>query len=98
MLIDNAWDSVDLPATDNEINQWWGRIGIQLVGFTVAGHEGPEGMVHWLAVTKIGPQRIELYRLCGTMDDSLPWARLPGMNVTCMTCLVRAARTQREPS
>ena len=93
------FDAVDLPATNDEINRWWSRLGEQLIGFTAAGHEGPEGLSHWLAVTINHAQHAELYRLCGTMDDALPWTRLPGADVTCMTCLVRAGREGwREPS
>lgn len=90
---------VDLPATDDEINQWWSRFVVQLIGFTAGGHDGPKGVAHWFAVAQNPADRIDLYRLCGTMDDSLPWARMPGADVTCMTCLVRAARDRwREPS
>lgn len=90
---------VDEPATNDEINQWWGRLGVQLIGFTAAGHEGPEGMAHWFAVTLNQADHVELYRLCGIMDDDLPWTRTPGALVTCMTCLVMAARDGwRKPS
>lgn len=95
-----SFDSgVDAPATDHEINQWWSRGAVQLVGFTVAGHEGPEGVTHWLAVARNQAGCTELYRLCETMNDELPWTRMPGANVTCMTCLVLAAmRSWRELS
>lgn len=90
---------VDEPATNDEINQWWSRLSVQLIGFTAAGHDGLEGVSHWIAVTRNQADHIELFRLCGTMNDELPWAKMPGANVTCMTCLVRAARDQwRGPS
>lgn len=94
-----SFNDVDEPATDDEINQWWSRLGIQLVGFTVAGPDGPEGMTHWLAVARSQADRDVLYQLCGVINDDLPWARMPGDNVTCMACLVMAARDGwREPS
>jgi hypothetical protein len=90
---------VDEPATHDEIDQWWSRLGVHLVGFTAAGHDGPDGLTHWIAVARNQAERAELYRLCGTMNDYLPWARMPGASVTCMTCLVRASRERwREPS
>ncbi len=99
MDFDSFDDGVDEPATTDEINRWWSRLGIQLTGFTAAGHEGPEGLAHWIAVAQNQAGRVELYFLCGTMDDELPWNRMPGADVTCMTCLVRAARERwREPS
>jgi hypothetical protein len=96
--LDGFDDGVDEPATDDEINQWWSRFAVQLIGFTAAGHDGPEGVAHWLAVARNQADHAVLYRLCGTINDKLPWA-MPGASVTCMTCLVRAARERwREPS
>lgn len=93
------YDPVDEPATEDEVNRWWSRFGVRLVGFTAAGHEGPEGQAHWIAVAENPAGRTELYRLCGTINDNLPWVRMPGTGVTCMTCLVRAAREGwKEPS
>lgn len=90
--------NVDLPAANDEIDQWWSKFHIQLVGFTVASLAGPASVTHWLAVARNHAGRVELYRLCGTLNNDLPWARMPGANVTCMTCLVRAARERwREP-
>lgn len=92
-------DGVDSPATDDEINQWWIRLGVQLIGFTAASHDGPEGVAHWIAVARNQADHIELFRPCETMNGSLPWTRMPGASVTCMTCLVRSARDRwREPS
>lgn len=94
-----GFETVDEPATQDEIDQWWGRLGVHLIGFTMAGHEGAEGLTHWVAVTTNNAEHVELYRLCGTMNDELPWARTPDENVTCMTCLVRAADERwKEPS
>lgn len=96
MLLD---DGVDEPATNDEINHWWSRLGVQLIGFTAAGHKGPSGLAHWIAVTKSQAGHVELFRLCGMMNDDLPWTRMPGTHVTCMTCLVRASKERwREPS
>ncbi len=96
MLLDSE---VDLPATYDEINQWWSRFAVMLIGFTAAGHEGPDGVVHWVAVAHNQAGQVNLYHLCRTMNDELPWTRMSGANVTCMTCLVRAGREQwREPS
>jgi len=94
-----SFDEVDVPATDDEINRWWSRLSVQLVGFTAAGHEGVDGMTHWMAVSKNLAGSEELYRLCGTMNDELPWKRVPGADVSCMTCLAYAARpTWKDPS
>lgn len=93
-----SFDDVDEPATDDEINQWC-RFGIHLVGFTAAGHEGPNGLAHWIAVGTNIAGRPARYYLCGTVNDNLPWVRIPGAHVTCMTCLVKSARARwREPS
>ena len=93
-----GFDEVDVPATADEINRWWGKYAIQLIGFTAASSEGPEGVVHWVAVARNLAGRTDLFRLCATMNDELPWARVPGEPVTCMTCLVRASREQwKEP-
>lgn len=94
-----TFDDVDEPATNDEIDQWWSRLAVELIGFAIAGHEGPEGVAHWLAVAKNQAGRTELYRLCGTMNDELPWAQMPGASVTCMTCLVQTAKERwKEPS
>lgn len=83
---------MDEPATDDETNAWWSRLSVHLIGFTAAGHEGPEGMIHWLAVTTNAAERVELYRLCATINDDLPWERTPGADVNCMKCLVYSAK------
>lgn len=94
-----SFDDVDEPATNDEINQWWSRLEVHLIGFTAAGYEGPEGLTHWVAVTTNQAERVELYRLCATMNDEWPWIRLSGADVTCMTCLVKTANERwREPS
>ncbi len=91
-------DRVDLPATIDEVVQWGSRHGVQLVGFTAGGCDGPEGVAHWFAVTRDQNGHVELYKLCKN-DKKQPWARMPGADVTCMTCLVRAAKERwREPS
>lgn len=78
---------VDEPATYEEISKWWRRLGTRLIGFTAAGFEGADGMIHWMAVTKAPAERVMLYRLCWTMDDDLPWKQTLGADVNCMSCL-----------
>lgn len=93
-----SFDEVDVPATDDEINKWWSRRCVQLIGFTAAGYEGADGMIHWMAVVHGMTEGAEMYRLCWTMDEDLPWKRTPGANVNCMTCLVYAAKpTWKDP-
>lgn len=94
-----SFDEVDIPATDDEIDKWWSRLSTRLLGFTAAGHEGVDGMIHWMAVTENQAGYEELYRLCWTMNDNLPWKRTPGVDVNCMSCLTYAARpTWKDPS